>query len=188
MTILKFLTTALFVLVLAGCQEKLYRKVVPSTNRQIRINQYGAYFNVTPVMGELMIGEALAIADDTLFLLGSSSVMKISTNDIRYIKLYLTRNRTDTYLKWSAVMTIPALLGTFAHSDYRGEFAGLGLATFGLGSVATMAESFRHGKVLLYPEDISNITELSNYCRFPRGIPKSLDINTLEGHLVNEKE
>lgn len=168
---------------LISCHEKMYRKVIPATRKQIKLNPYGAYTELLSVSEKVIIGEALALSEDTLLLLGGSSVMKISVNDIQQIKLTLTRNAADNYLIATAILTIPALLGTFGHSDYLGGFAIVGLITFGSGGLAALIESGRKGEIKTFPGEITDTSELAEYCRFPRGIPSDVDIDSLKGHL-----
>ena len=168
-----------------GCQEKMYRKIIPSTRTQIKKNPYGAYTKLTTVSGKSIIGEALALSDDTLFLLGEKNLIKISVTDIQRVTLILTRNAAGAYLKTTIFLTIPALLGAVIYRDYNGEFSTIGLVTIGSGGIATLIEFSRDAETLTYPGEISNITELVSYCRFPGGLPRDLDIDSFAGHLTD---
>ncbi len=170
-------------LVASGCQDKMYRKVIPSSRKQIKVNPYGAYVELTAVSGEVKIGEALALVNDTLYILGGFGVIKTPVTQIKAAQLILTRHAASNYLKMGAFLTIPTIMGIFIHPDYAENFAVLGLAIFGTSGIAAAIESSRKSEVLFYPGDFSSLTEIENYCRFPRGIPPDLDIGSLKGHL-----
>jgi hypothetical protein len=135
---------------LVSCQNKMYRELVPSSGKEIKMNPYGAYTELTSDSGELLIGEALALQEDTLFLLGAQSVLRVSITDIQKVKLILTRNAGNKYLTAAALMCIPAVLGAMAHSDYAGSFAIVALVTFGFGALAAGIESMRKSEIKTY--------------------------------------
>lgn len=173
----------ILIMLASGCQEKMYRTVVPATRKQIKMNPYGAYVELTPVSGDMKIGEALALVNDTLYLLGAYDVMKIPADQIKAAQLILTRHAASNYLKMGAFMTIPAVMGIFIHTDYAENFALMGLAIFGTSGIAAAIESSRESETLTYPGDISSISEIKNYCRFPRGIPDGVDVGSFKGYL-----
>ncbi len=180
---MKSIYIMILIVLASGCQEKMYRTVVPATRNQIKMNPYGAYVELTPVSGEMKIGEALALVNDTLYLLGAYDVMKIPADQIKAFQLILTRHAASNYLKMGAFMTIPTIMGIFIHTDYAENFAVLGLSIFGISGIAAAVESSRESEILTYPGDISSITEIENYCRYPRGIPDRVDVGSFKGYL-----
>ncbi len=169
---------------LVSCHDKMYRTVIPSSRRQIKMNPYGAYTQLVTNTKGTITGEALAISDDTLYLLGATSVEKISTQNINQAKLILTRNRAENFLSVTSLLTIPSILGIGVQPEYSAGFAVMALLTFGTGGIASSIESRRTGEIKSYPEDIKEVSTISNYCRFPKGIPAGFNIETLEGHMV----
>ncbi|MBD8490031.1 hypothetical protein IFO69_14840 [Echinicola sp. CAU 1574] len=148
------------------------------------MNPYGSYAELMTVSERVVIGEALAVSEDTLLILGAVNVEKVSLKHIKQVKFIITRNAADKYLKATAILTIPALIGIVAHSDYSGEFAALGLVTLGTGGLATLIESGRKGEIKTYPGEIIDLSTISEYCRFPQGLPSGIDVESLKGHLI----
>ncbi|MEQ8878641.1 MAG: hypothetical protein RLQ12_03370 [Cyclobacteriaceae bacterium] len=173
----------ILIMLVSACQDKMYRTVVPATRKQIKMNPYGAYVELTPVSGEMKIGEALTLVNDTLYMLGGFGVIKTPVNEVKSAQLILTRNAAGNYMKFAALLCIPAMLGVITHPDYGQNFALVGLVILGTGGIAAAIESSRKSEILTYPGDLSNVAEIQNYCRFPGGIPIDLEISSFKGHL-----
>jgi hypothetical protein len=174
---------AIISLIFCGCQEKLYRKVVPSTRARIQTNPYGGYCEVMLNSGENKVGEAIAFSDDKIYILGATELFEVGTSEIRTVKVVLTRNSSHAYFTMAMILSAPAALGMIGHSDYSADFFIVGATTFGIAGISTLIETGRKGKELQYPGDLE-LAEIQSYCRFPEGIPEGFDVTSLKGHLV----
>ncbi len=169
----------LFWYMMMGCAIDAYKaSLIPKSKHAALTNVHGAFIEIETVQSWLN-GEIIAVHHDTLFVLGETKLQKVPFEDIQRFDITLTRPKTGTYLLLGSLSVLPPVVGVVAHSDYSAEFGTIAGFNAILSTIAVAVESGRKSHIVSYPEDISDISLVTKYARFPFGIPLEMEFTAL---------
>lgn len=160
---------------------------VPSSYRisinKVETNTYGSWMKVmlkqpiNEIGGSITTGELITIQYDSVYILVKDHQMHVlSINSIADIELFTHKNQSGTYAAMSMAFFVPNIIGAIA-TGYA-QFLLLGVPVLVTGLILAAVESSKQENILIYP-DKNNLQELRKFARFPTGLPKSLDKESL---------
>ena len=168
----------LFNFIMMGCAIDAYKaSLVPKSKRAALMSVRGSFIEIE-TSGNWLSGEIIALQSDTLFILGRTQFRGIPFEDINRFDITLVRPKTGTYLLWGSLTVLPPLIGIVTHDDYGAQFGTIAAFNAILSTIAVATESGRKSHVVSYPEDISDISVIAKYARFPFGIPVEMEFTT----------
>jgi hypothetical protein len=150
------------------------------TSQDAQTNTYGAWSEVClryPEKAELVHGELIAVHEDSLFVLTAETLMGLSRDQLRSVRLTTYQPEHGRLSGWTALGSV----STLSH--------GVGLVlTFPLwvivGSATTAKASGEpdehcQGREVTQPHSVC-WQNLSKFARFPQGIPPTVDRSSLK--------
>jgi hypothetical protein len=173
-------------LIFAACQTVKIPKPYDFKPSEIAGNPYGCWIDV--IADSLhdnkdfrkYSGELICVEKDTLFMLDSSSKMRIiSVADIRSVQVFTHANQSARYRNLTLFLLIPNFLGAIVYAaEYGAGFLMLGVPVALVGIFQAGIEGGSAKYILQYPEQIS-VDLLKMYSRFPAGRPPGVDFRQL---------
>ncbi len=166
----------LLLILLVGCSPEVqqYYKLVPGSKREMQRNPHGAYILAFTSQGPVA-GEYLGRNAQGIYILTLDAAQHTPFDSLTGFRLTLTRNRSREFLVRTGMMITPSVIGSLIHSEWAGGFLTVAVVAGVFGGVASLIESERDSHVINYPGDVSDITQLDKYARFPAGVPEHID-------------
>ena len=124
-------------------------------------------------------GELIAIQSDTLYLLTTMMLECIYIPDIIESNLRIYSGNPGTYALITGLLYLPDVIAAAANG--QAAFLALGLPGLIVGTIVTV-NAANNSDILKYPYE-NNLKDLSDYARFPQGMPPGIERSKL--HLVS---
>jgi hypothetical protein len=176
---IKFKWGLMLLAVILGSCATSYQLLVPTNRSELQQNRYGVYMELATSCQQLN-GEFIGLSNDSLYLLTQERLVVVKHDSILGFRLILSRNKSDAYLKTTALATAPSVLGAIFNPDYASAFATVALVCGASGLLATVFESWRQPMVVEYPNDQKPLEFHQKYARFPAGLPEGITREMIE--------
>lgn len=179
----RFIPVILACFLLCSCQPTYVPSSYQISMNKVQTNTYGSWMKVKlkqPVNelgGSMTTGELITIQYDSVYILIKDHQMyALSVNSIAGIELFTHKNQSGTYAAMTMAFFLPNLIGAMA-TGYV-QFLIMGVPVVITGMILSIVESSNQGNLLIYPGK-NNLQELRKFARFPTGLPKSLNRESL---------
>ena len=168
--------SVIVITILAGCAASIAPRYWLPQASEVPQDGYGSWASVTLSIGpdELSEGELIAATSDTLFILENERIQAFGVNEVSKVHIQ-SYDANHTCL---AVWTVLGSLSTLSHGFILILSAPVWIIT---GSIGTAAQSKApHNHII-----VGNWNDLQAYCRYPGGMPPSLDRTRIKPKPLN---
>lgn len=175
----------LCVLLLSACKTAMIPSGYRLPLRDVKKEITGSWIDINkrtragPGSADTLSGELIAIQNDTLYVLTSSQLIAIPSENVKNAVLYIFINRSGSFASVTSLVFAPDIIAAIANK--LGGFLILGIPWVITGTILSAVESGDKSNLLIYPER-DRLIEFRDFSRFPRGIPPEVDKSKL--HLV----
>ena len=138
--------------------------------KQALKDTYGAW-----IIAEYDSAEVRSIAEGEFIAIDSKSIYILNETGMIIIPIIKTRQVTLATYKESGMVRTLALLGTLSTASH-GYYAGISFPIWLLVGISNAAAESSSG---IIKSTTGNWAEFSKYARFPQGMPKGIDIDTI---------
>lgn len=184
MSTTKYILPLLLCSLLTTCKVVDVPEPYKFNRHEINISPYGNWVELilkseTDDTSQTVAGELLALEQDSIYLLVSNgNVCNISRGLVVSAALCTHRSRAGNYFIITMLFSAPAYIGALVHSEYAGNFAGLGYPVTLNGLYHVMKEGIARANFLIYPRR-NGLSQFQRFARFPAGLPENIEFSSL---------